>query len=371
MPGSFRIGRIIGIPISINYTWVFIFALLTWALANNIYPTEWSWGARIGTAVATSLLFFASVVAHELSHSVVAIRHGIPVRSITLFIFGGVAQITKEADRPRTEVLIALAGPLMSLALGGALWGISQGIADHNSPWYRLTWWLGVINVQLAVFNMIPGFPLDGGRVFRGIVWAVTGNFKRATLIASMTGRGVAWLFIIGGVAGFVVARDGSLLWLSFIGWFLENAASTAYTQAVVHEGLKGYRARDIMTSSFAQVPPQTNILDLVDHYLLQGGWRWRYFLVMVNDALQGLLTVNDIRRVPRQRWISTSVGQIMTPREKLRTVSPNDDALSVLGQMDQYRMNQVPVLEEGRVVGVVGREQVAQFLRTRAELRV
>ncbi|MFH1003355.1 MAG: site-2 protease family protein, partial [Chloroflexota bacterium] len=245
MGRAFNIGRILGIQIRIHYSWFIIFALVTVSLGWQAFPLDypqWSPLLNWATALVTSLLFFSSVLAHELSHSLVGRANGVPIKSITLFIFGGVAQMTREAARPGAEFKMAVAGPGCSLVLGGLFallgWLVPVGVVQEMASW------LAYINIALAVFNLIPGFPLDGGRVFRSLVWRLSGNYRRATRIATLVGRGVGYLFMLGGLA-IVIFRPGGLdwfsgLWLAFIGWFLENAASASYRQMRQAEAMGG-----------------------------------------------------------------------------------------------------------------------------------
>ena len=236
MRGSISLGKIFGIPLRLHYTWFIIFALVTASLVLYFpgdypaghYPIE----QRIILGILTSALFFASIVAHELAHSILAIRNNIPVKEITLFVFGGVSQITKEATQPKTELLIAIVGPLASLAVGGIFYVLH--LLAGESLLANFMWWLAIINVILAVFNLIPGFPLDGGRVFRAIVWQRTHNYHKATSIATKVGRGIAYSFIVGGITIIFVYHSWfNGLWLIFIGWFLHDAARASYQQVL------------------------------------------------------------------------------------------------------------------------------------------
>jgi len=232
MGRAFSLGKVFGIEFRLHYTWFVIFILVTVSLVfpHWLSPLYWI------MAIAASLLFFASVLAHELAHSLVGRANGIPVKSITLFIFGGVALMTREATRPNAELKMAAAGPACSLAIGGLfalIWLVTRGVATSVA---EMAGWLAVINIALAVFNMIPGFPLDGGRIFRAILWRATGNYQRSTLLATWVGRGVAYLFILGGILIILLHPFGLSwfdgVWLAFIGWFLGNAASASYRQA-------------------------------------------------------------------------------------------------------------------------------------------
>jgi Zn-dependent protease len=318
----------------------------------------------------TSLLFFASVVIHELAHSVVALAWGIPVKSITLFIFGGVASIGREPDRPLSEFLIALAGPASSLALAvgfGLLWLGGEFLSI--TPLSALGFYLATINLSLAVFNMIPGFPLDGGRVFRSLVWAWTGNMNRATRWAANTGRAIAVLMIIGGGILFLTGNWSSGLWLAFIGWFLDNAASQSAKQVGFREALEGYTAADFASGSCQPVDSNMPLDWIVRDYVLPQGESC--FLVTDGPQPEGLATIGQIQRVPRQKWGWTPIRQIMTPLRNLEPARPTDTASSVLERMLSDGQNLLPVVDAGKLVGLVRREALLQFAKTRAALRV
>lgn len=373
MASSIRLGRIFGIPVGFHYSWFVIFFLITLSLALYQFPYEypsWPRSTYWVIGIITSLLFFASIVVHELSHSIVALSGGIPVKSITLFIFGGVAQISKEATNPRTELVMAAAGPLSSLVIAGIFSVILLFTSAVNEPIAALAKWLAQINLLLAIFNLIPGFPMDGGRIFRSAVWAVTGDYRRATQIASISGRGIAYLFILGGI--YVMLFQGnwiSGLWLAFIGWFLENAASGSYRQMVLRDSLAGFKARDLMTRECAYVSPRLSVRDLVYEQILPTSRRC--FLVNDDNRLSGIVTLHNVRDVPQARWDTTLVGDAMTPVSRLKTVSPDEEAITVLERLDGEDINQMPVVEEGKVIGMIGRDNLLRFLRTRAELGV
>lgn len=373
--GGIPIGRAFGISLRLNYSWFVIFALVTWALAAGYFPATyptWSLTTRIAAGVITSFVFFGSVLAHELMHSVVAQREGIPVRSITLFIFGGVSEIAEEPKQPKDEFRMALAGPLASLAIGAVFWGIwfwlrgATGTAEFISG---IAYWLGLINVFLAVFNLIPGFPLDGGRVLRSILWGRSGNLRSATRTASNIGRGVGYAFIFGGI--FLIFRgswfDG--LWLAFIGWFLENAAVGSYRQLAVHDILQGHTASEIMTRDCPVVPPDITIERLVNEHILTSGHRC--FPVVAHGHVLGLVTLHDIKMVPRHLWSTTRVGEAMTTFDKLKSVGPNEDLSNVLRILTENDVNQVPVVQDHNVVGMIGRDNLLSFIDIRSGLGI
>ena len=367
MGSAFNLGRLFGIQVRLHYTWFIIFMLVTVSL---VYP-NWSHLLSWVMGIATSLLFFASVLAHELAHSLVGRVNGVTIKSITLFIFGGVAHMTREATRASAELKMAAAGPACSLAIGGLfglLWFLTQ---DTIEPLATMALWLASVNGLLAAFNLIPGFPLDGGRVFRSILWRSTGNYVRSTRIATRVGRGVGYLFILGGIVMMFLLPQAwfSGLWLAFIGWFLENAASASYRQVQWHEALRGFTAADVMTSDYLVVSSDITAGQLVQRYAIPSGCR--FFMVADEGRFEGILTLHNIKTVPQQRWNVTQVGEIMTPLDKLKVAYPSQDALSILEQMGESDINQVPVVSEGIVIGLIARDNLIRFLRTRSELGI
>ncbi len=369
MEASVRLGRILGIPVGLHISWFLIFGLVTWSLAIGYFPTEypslpgvayWTLGA------VTSLLFFGSVLVHELSHSVVALRNQIPVRGITLFIFGGVAQIGREPPNAGAEFRIAVAGPLASLGLGlgfGGLWLLDQPIPYLAAP----SLWLMRINLILAGFNLLPGFPLDGGRVLRALVWQITGNFHKATRVATFTGQLTAFGFIGVGLLTILSGNFFNGLWLAFIGWFLQNAAASSYAQANLQQSLRDVTVSQVMSRDCLLVPGQMPLAQLVEEQILSGGRRC--FFVADEDRLRGVLTLADIARVPKANWGQTPLEQVMVPWERTVQVQPDTALLTALQTMDDANVNQVPVVQGGQMVGMLSREQLLRYIRTRAEL--
>jgi Zn-dependent protease/CBS domain-containing protein len=369
MSGNISLGRVFGIPLRINYTWFIIFAWVTFSLVfydvNQTYPI----GQRIILGILTSLLFFASIITHELAHSILAVRNNIPVKEITLFVFGGVSQITKEATHPRAELSIAIVGPLTSLALAGIFYGLHLLLAGtHQILAASLMWWLAWINVLLAVFNLIPGFPLDGGRIFRALVWQRTHDYHKATSIATRVGQGIAYAFIAGGITLIIFFPQYWLngMWLIFIGWFLSNAARASYQQVLLHDALMGITVRQVTDYDCPLIPPHMNLMELVQQYVLPTGRSC--FLISWGTDLEGMVTIQQIKKVPRSRWPTTTVQDIMTPASKLKVAYADQDILSVLQEMNGESANHIPVMEAGKVIGVINREDIARFLRTRAE---
>jgi len=382
MGNAFSLGKLFGIQFRLHYTWFVIFVLVVVMLSWQYFPAFYPGWTRLiywVIGIATGLLFFASVVAHELAHSVVAKAYGIPVKSITLFIFGGAAQIAREAARAGDELKMAAAGPACSLAIGGLFFLIQMLLSGINEPIVAMAYCLAQVNVVLAVFNLIPGFPLDGGRVFRSILWRATGNYMRSTRIATRVGQGVGYSFILGGILVALSDTFGldwfgglywfSGLWLVFIGWFLANAASFSYRQVQQREALHGFTASTVMTYDWLVVPADITVGRLVQGYVFSIGRR--FFLVGGEDNLEGIVTLGNIKSVSRQNWDVTQVKEVMTPIDKLKVAYPDQDVLSILEQMDENNINQMPVVSGGRVIGLIARENLIRFLRTHSELRV
>ncbi len=369
MTANLNLVRVWGIPIGLHVSWFLVFALVTWSLATGYFPAEYpnlSLASHWLLGAVTSVLFFGSVLVHEIAHSIVALRHGIPVRSISLFIFGGVAQIGDEPKTAGAEFRIAIAGPVSSLllaALFGALFLVDQPVPYLAAP----SLWLMRINLSLAIFNLIPGFPLDGGRVLRAVVWSFTKSYHRGTQVASFAGQMVAFGFI--GVGLLVVLTSNFLngIWLVFIGWFLQNAAASSYAQSNLQHSLRGVKVEQIMSHECAQVPSDMFIEDLVEERVLGAGQRC--FFVAEGGKLMGMLSLRDFNRVPRADWDRVKTEQAMIPLDRLVHVQPDTELMSVLKTMDDTQVNQVPVMVGNQLVGMLSREQILRYVRTRAQL--
>lgn len=368
---AYRVASILGIQIHVHYTWLIIFGLITWSLAEGFFAVRfpgWSAFQVIAAGLTTSLLFFSSVLIHELGHSLVAIRRGVPVRRITLFIFGGVAQIEKDADRPEDELAIAAAGPAISLALA-LLFG-ALALALPGAAAEAVTGWLWRINVTLAVFNLLPGFPLDGGRLLRAALWRATGDFRRATHIAARGGTVIAHLLIL---AGFFLTFTQGLggLWFVLIGWFLKNAAEVGYRQALMSEFLRGVTVRQLMSRDFVAVAPELSVDRLVHEVLLPR--HVRSAIVLADGRLAGIVTLTDIKGTPRQRWEAVTVGEVMTPASRVVSVTPDQEVLHLIQGLDERDLHVLPVVRDGAggqvVEGIVSRSHVISFFRVREEI--
>lgn len=371
MGSGLNLGSIWGIPISLHASWFLIFFLLTWSLSSNYFPQEYpqlSLMTNIILGVLTSILLFASVLAHELGHAFIALRNSIPVIRITLFIFGGVAQLRKEPSSSGAEFRIALAGPLVSFSLAiffGGLWLLSESVpAITASSRYLMR-----INFMLAGLNMIPGFPLDGGRVLRALVWWLSGDYSKANRVAVISGQLVAFGFIGLGIFAIFNGQYLNGIWLAFIGWFLQNAAASTSAQMNMQNLLSGVKVSQVMSQECPIVSNLMPISQLIDERVLMGGQRC--FFVSENGELSGLLTLREISKIPQERWRFTTAEQAMVQIEYLAKVTPDIDLLTALQTMDDANVAQLPVLEDNVLVGILTREQILHYLRNRSELRV
>ncbi len=376
MGNALNLGKLFGIQFRLHYTWFIIFVLITVSFSWQIFPIDYPGWTQLlywVMGIVTSFLFFASILAHELAHSLVGRANNIPIKSITLFIFGGVAQMTREARSAGAELKMAVAGPACSLAIAGLFYSVWLFTRNAIVPVTAMAFQLAYINVALAAFNLIPGFPLDGGRVFRSILWQVTGNYERSTRIATRVGQGVGYLFIIGGILVVFMQPFGldwfSGLWLAFIGWFLENAASVSYRQAQWRGALQGLTASQVMTSDYPVIPLSITVSQLVQGYIFTSGHGC--FLVADEGGVRGILTLPNIKSVSQPNWGVTQVKEIMTPVDKLKMAHPDQDALSILEQMDESNINQMPVVSEGRVIGLITRDNLIRLLYTRSQLGI
>jgi len=376
MRSNIKLGRISGIEIGLHYSWFIIATLIFFSIGErfrHVNP-DWSSGEIWSAALFTAALFFVSLLLHELAHSLVAQARGLKVQAITLFALGGVSQIQDDATDAKTEFWVAIAGPLASLAIGFGCLGIALGLG-----WQRLTEprttatgilvWLGYINIALAVFNMIPGYPLDGGRVLRAIVWWVTKNADRSTRIAAQVGEFVAFLFILDGIWKFFSGAGFGGLWIAFIGWFLMDAAKASYAQVETTAALRGVRVADVMSRDCITVNRGMSLREFVDVYLLSSAQRC--FAIEDQGRLVGLITPRDVGAIPRDRWGQVTVSEAMRPLQELHIVAPDTPVLDALKLVVRNDVNQLPVVANGALQGVVSRSQLVQLMRVRSELRL
>lgn len=369
MRHSWKIARLFQIDIHIDSSWFIIFILFTWAISTTIIPRQfagWPPALNWGLGILSSLLFFASVLFHELAHSLVAKQQGEEVRRITLFILGGVAQISGEPKEPLKEFSMALAGPFASLVLAGVFAILSFLLHAASRPLSFAALYLAMLNVLLAVFNLLPGFPMDGGRVLRSIIWKLTGNLRQATRIASRVGQGFAFFFIF---LGIFQVLQGSLagFWMVFIGWFLHSASVRGYSQVVTESVLKGKTAKDLMTRDFETVPGSLSVRELVDEHILKK--RERVFMVEDESGISGIVCLEDVKALPRKEWENARVRDVMTPQDKLESVAPDADGGQVLKSLASREVHQVPVMEGGRVLGIICRTDVLRIIQLHSEL--
>lgn len=371
MRGSFTIGRMLGIPIALHYTWILIAALLTFSLASRFAVThpEWSGSVLWTTALATSALFFLSLVLHELAHAFVARRAGLPVESITLFALGGIARIRRDASSPGLEFRVAIVGPLASVAIALLCLAAASALrsAEAAAAAAAALQWLGYINFVLAAFNLLPAFPLDGGRVLRAIVWRSVGSVARATRVAAQVGQAVAVGLIVLGL--FILFRTGSFggVWLAILGWFLAQAAVASQLHASITEELREVPVGDVMSRDCRTVNPAMPLSRFVDELLMRTGARC--FVATRNGSFDGLITLGDIRAVDRAQWSALRVADVMRPATEVQTIAPHTPASEAFERMTAGDLNQLPVVSDGRVEGVVSRGSILRVLQQRASL--
>jgi Zn-dependent protease/predicted transcriptional regulator len=369
MRGSLSLGKILGIPIRLHASWFLIAILVTWTLAAGYFPQEnpgWTPASYWIVGAIASLLLFASVLLHELGHSVLALREKVPVKSITLFIFGGVAQIGREPPTAGAEFRIAIAGPLTSLGLAAAFGGLGALLSEYAVLATPLAY-LGRINLLLALFNMIPGFPLDGGRVLRAALWQFGGNLRNATRWASRAGQVVAFLFIGLGAMQFLLGGSFNGLWFIFIGWYLNSAARASDQQAAVQDILAKVKARNVGLEQCAPVSSDVRLDRLVEKRILQDGQRC--FFVTESDHPQGVITLDDIRAVSQDQRSVLTASQIMRPVSTIVAADADDDAWSLVQRMGEEGVSEIPVTDNGRFLGLITRENLFNYFRLRSEL--
>lgn len=369
---GFRVGSIFGFEIRVALSWFIIFFLILWTLTTGVFPGNYP-GLASNTymimGIIGTLLFFASLLAHELSHSFVARAKGIPVEGITLFAFGGVSRTRMDAETPGDEFQIAGVGPLTSVAIAG-LFGLLWWIG-RNAGWSiavnGVNAYLSSINLLLAIFNLLPGFPLDGGRLFRSIVWKITGNLKKATRIASAGGKFLGYLLIAWGVVQLFSPTLISGLWLILIGWFLSNAADASYQELLIRTSLEGVPAREVMTLAPETVPSDLKLQALVNDHFLQR--RYHAFPVVDNGHAIGIITLNQVKDIPRDEWNYRTVAATMTPVERGVLVRPEEKMTQVLRKMEESGVRRVLVTRNGSLEGIITANDIASWLRRRQEL--
>jgi Zn-dependent protease/predicted transcriptional regulator len=359
---SFRVARIRGIAIEIHPSWLFILGVLSFSLSDGVFPDQypgWSTATYWAVGVTSALLLFVAVLVHELAHAVVAQRRGLEVPKITLFIFGGVSHIARQPRSAGEEFAIAVAGPLTSLAIAVLAGAVYLTMHERVEQVGAIGAYLATVNLLLAIFNILPGFPLDGGRVLRSIAWRRTKSFRRATRIAGSVGEIFGYTLMMGGVAFLLAGYAWNGLWFMFIGWFLSGAARGEKEALQLESVLSRLRARDVMRTTYPTITPGISIEEVVERHMVGEGERAA--VVAMDDSVVGILSVSDVRRIPREAWPNTPAQRAMTPRDRVLTVSADTPALEVLHQLGANRLNQVPVLEEGRMIGLITRRELLE----------
>ncbi|MGA8618209.1 MAG: site-2 protease family protein [Candidatus Sulfotelmatobacter sp.] len=374
MKSQIKLGTVFGVELGLHYSWLVIAVLITFSLVGELHAESPAWSEVLvwSTAILAGVLFFACLFAHELSHALVARARGLPIHKITLFLLGGVAQMEKEATDPKTEFWMAIVGPITSAVLGFLLLALAaaSGWIPRSSPptpGTALLVWLGYINLALAAFNMIPGFPLDGGRVLRSVLWWAMGNVERATRAAARVGQVIAVLFIGLGIFRFFEGAGLGGLWLAFIGWFLLQAASATYLQVRTGTLLSGLRVKDLMSPDCETVSPNISLQEFVNQRMMRTGRRC--FLVMENGKMLGMITPNEVRGVDSKNWPLMRVGDVMRTVDKIHFVSPDMPALEALEIMNREDVHQLPVRVGDKIEGIITRAHILQALQSRSEL--
>ncbi|MCC6640080.1 MAG: site-2 protease family protein [Deltaproteobacteria bacterium] len=365
MDGGIAIGRVLGIRVYLHPTWFVVFFLVTITLSSALGQEHAEWSGTLRTLLAggTAALFFCAIFLHELGHSLLALRHGVGVRSITLFIFGGVAVMEKEPATPRAEFEIAIAGPIVSALLALAFTWLA-GAAGADTPVGSMLGWLSWINFILAAFNLLPGFPLDGGRILRALLWARSRDFQRATRVAANVGQWIAYGFI--GLGAAQVLFYGNLvggLWQAFIGWFLLSASGATVRQAAIEHSLAGLLARDVMNPDVPRVQAGISVGSFARDLVMRGR---RWALVEEAGRTAGLITLSDVKRVDPEQWETTPVGRVATPIEAVVTATPTQPVREVLTAIGAKNVNQIPVVEDGTVLGAVTRDTLVRAIELR-----
>jgi Zn-dependent protease/CBS domain-containing protein len=370
---SIRLFRIAGIDVGVHISWFVIFGLVMWSLAVGVFPSfpglkglpEWEYWVL---GAITALLLFASVIVHELAHSFVAKSRGLQVRSITLFIFGGVSNLAGEAKSPSTEFAIAVVGPLTSFVIAAVAFVIDAVVPPSAAELDAVLSYLVYINVALGLFNLIPGFPLDGGRVFRALAWSLTGSLRRGTEIAAFVGQLVAYGLLL--IGFYLILVQGELIqgiYFAAIGWFLQSAANSSLQQVLVEQRLRGARVADVVEPDTTGVAPDVPLATLIEDYFMRGNRR--AVPVVADGRLVGMVTVGDVKEVPRDRWPTTTVGEVMGGRERVVSVSSRDTLQKALEALAAGDFEQVPVVDGGTLVGVVTRADIVRQLQLREAL--
>lgn len=372
MDNQIRLFKVLGIPIKLDYSWFIIFLLITWTLAGGYFPQHYpdlTTTAYWIMGIVASLFLFFSVLFHELCHSYVAKRSGIPIRGITLFIFGGVAEITKEPPDPKTEFKVAVAGPLSSFFLSAIFFATSAlaGRYALNPSIGAVLTYLGLINVILGGFNLIPGFPLDGGRVLRALLWHRSGDLRRATYVSSRIGGGFGLFLIIIGVFNVFSGDFISGIWFVFIGFFLRQAAEGGYRQVLLKQSLTGIFIKDLMISEVVSIQEDTPVDVAVEEYFFK--YRYDGFPVVSDKKIRGLISLENIKALPKEQWSITRVGDVMDRDLDKLCIRPGEEAVNALAKMIKEGAGRLLVVENGDLLGLITRRDILQLFKIKTDL--
>lgn len=372
--GAIRLGKIFGIEVRLHFSWVLIFFLVGYSLSFFYFPSQYKGLPRssyVLMGLAATFLFFASILFHEMSHSVVARRNGIPIKFITLFVFGGVSSIAKEPDTPAIELKMAAAGPAASIFLGVmfGLMGAAASALRAGPQVMGVVAYLAVINVLLGIFNLVPGFPLDGGRLLRALIWKFTGNLQRATKIAADMGRGIALLLIMTGLLGALSGNLVNGLWFIFIGWFLEQAARGSYQQVVVSQALSRVLVRDVMTPEPVTIPGEITLREAADLYFLR--YRHTGFPVVAGDEPVGVVSLSDMREAPSDEWENVRVDEVMEPLGRDAVVEAGAHVTDLLTRLHDRETDRLLVVDGNHhIAGIVTNDDITRYLRIQVALK-
>jgi len=365
LKGAWKVATVMGIPIRVHFSWLIVFGLITWLLSSRYFPavapdlpiaSYWTKGAL------AALLLFASVAFHELAHSYVAQKYKLSIESITLFIFGGVAQMKGEPPHPRAEFWIAIAGPLSSFFLAGFFFLLAMNMGGGTKALFA---YLAQINFILGIFNLIPGFPMDGGRVLRAAIWGKKRDYFYATQKASSIGRGIALFFIFFGLFSVFTGGAGGL-WLMFIGWFLYSAAQASYQQSTLQETLSGIKVKDIMVTEMQTIDPSISLDKAVDEYFLKYGYGG--FPVIDDGKFLGIITLKEVKNIAREDWGKVKVSEVSIPHEKRWEIPPDADVMKALELMIKEDKGRIVVTEKEKIIGLITRNGIARYVQVRGK---
>lgn len=368
---SIKLFRIFGIEIRLDYSWFIIFALFAYVFGFLYFPTvlpDLNRGLMAVITIITVILFFVSVLIHEMSHSLIARKRGTPVERITLFLFGGMAEIEKEPETPYSEFIMAIAGPGASFILAvffGVIWYFSRNFPPIGEP----VKYLALINLVLGIFNILPGYPLDGGRILRSIIWKVTGNLKRATFIASTTGRILGFIIIAVGVVFIFAGNFLNGVWLAFIGWFLQSSAQMGYRQLVFETSIKGIKVKDVMNENIVNVTRDTTLQGLVDDYFMK--YRFGRFPVMESERTQklvGVISIHDVKEIPREEWTDVYVGSIVKKISENEKVDISMEVSDAIKKMVKNNLGHLVVMSGDKLEGIITKSDIMNFIKIQSE---